>query len=83
MLPLATLVHNNTQNATTNLMPNQLLSGWEPTITPDQSMGTDNPTMELRVNQLRQQRIQVTKALNAAANSKSPSTNMFQHRQKV
>jgi len=35
MLPLATLVHNNTQNVNTNLVPNQLLNGLEPTITPN------------------------------------------------
>ena len=64
-------------------MPNQLLNGLEPAITPKQSASTDNPTVELRVDQLRQQRIQVMKALNAAASSKSPSTNVFKHRQKV
>jgi len=83
MLPLTTLVHNNAQNTTTNLIPNQLLNGLEPAITPNQSASVNNPTAELRVNQLRQQRIQATKALNMAANSKSPSTNMFKHRQKV
>src|SRR6266853_1002491 len=83
MLPLATLVHNNTQNATTNLIPNQLLNGLEPVITPDQSAGSNNPTAELRVDQLRQRRIQATKVLNTAASSKSPSTNMFKHGQKV
>src|SRR6266851_7960259 len=83
MLPLATLVHNNAQNVTTNLIPNQLLNSLEPMITPDQSMGTDNLTVELRVNQLRQQRVQVTKALNIAANSKSPLTNVFKYGQKV
>ena len=83
MLPLATLVHNNTRNTTTNLMPNQLLNSLEPAITPNQSAGSNNPTAELRVNQLRQWRIQAMKALNMAASSKSPSTNMFKHGQKV
>ena len=83
MLPLTTLVHNNTWNTTTNLIPNQLLSRLELVITPKLAMGTENPTVELRVDQLRQWRVQVTKALNTAANSKSSLTNMFQHRQKV
>ncbi len=77
MLPLTTLVHNNTQNITTNLIPNHPLNGLEPVITPDQAMGTDNLTAEPRVDQLRQQRVLVTKVLNTVANSKSPSTNMF------
>ncbi len=83
MLPLTMLVHNNAQNATTNLVPNQLLSGLELVITPDLAMGTENLTVELRIDQPRQRRVQVTKALNAAANSKSLSTNMFQYGQKV
>ncbi len=83
MLPLATLVHNNIQNITTNLIPNQLLSRLELVITPNLAMGTENLMAELRVNQLRQWRIQATKALNAVANSKSLSINVFQHGQKV
>jgi len=35
MLPLATLVHNNAQNATTAFSPNQLISGLKPAATPD------------------------------------------------
>ena len=55
MLPLTTLVHNNAQNVTTNLVSNQLLNGLEPAITPNQSAGSNNPMVELRVDQLRQQ----------------------------
>ncbi len=83
MLPLATLVHNNAQNTTTNLIPNQLLNSLEPAITPDQSAGTNNPTVELRVKQLRQWRVQAMKVLNVVANSKSPLGNVFKHGQKV
>ncbi len=83
MLPLATLVYNNARNLTTGLTLNQLLNGLEPTITPNQSANSDNPTAELRVNQLRQRRKQVTTALNNTANSKSPATNVFRHGQKV
>ncbi len=83
MLPLATLVHNNTQNSMTGLAPNQLLNGLEPTVTPDQTTNSDNPVATSRVEQLRQRRKQTTVALNNAANSKSPATNMFYHGQKV
>ena len=83
MLPLTTLVHNNTQNSTTGLAPNQLLNGLEPTITPNQRTNSDNLTAELRVDQLRQQRKQATAALNEAANSKSPTANVFKYGQKV
>ncbi len=64
-------------------MPNQLLNGLEPMITPDQGIESDNPTAELRVNQLRQRRVQAMKALNVAASSRSPSEDIFKHRQKV
>src|SRR6266853_4993430 len=64
MLPLTTLVHNNARNSTTGLTLNQLLNGLEPVVTPDQSTNSDNPTVELRVNQLRQRRKQATMALN-------------------
>jgi len=77
MLPLATLVHNNAQNRITGLISNQLLNGLEPDITPNQMTGADNPTAELRVNQLRQWRVLATKALSMAANSKTLSMNMF------
>src|SRR6266851_5497879 len=83
MLPLATLVHNNAQNTTTGLAPNHLLNGLEPTATPNQTTNSDNPTAQAWVNQLRQWRKQVIEALNKAANSKSPTTNVFHLRQKV
>src|SRR5713101_8455933 len=83
MLPLATLVHNNMQNLTTGLAPNLLLNGLEPTVTPNQTSNSENPTARSRVDQLRQRRKQVTVALNNAANSKSPTTNVFKHGQRV
>ena len=47
LLPLATLVHNNSANSTTRLAPNQLLIGREPPATPAQAEGGDNPLAEL------------------------------------
>jgi hypothetical protein len=52
MLPIATLVHNNSGNSTTRLMPNQLLIGGEPPTTLAQGEGTDNPLAEQRARQL-------------------------------
>jgi len=83
MLPLTTLVHNNARNSTTGLAPNQLLNGLEPTVTPNQATNSNNLTAELRVDQLRQRRKQAITALNQVANSKSPTTNVFKHGQKV
>ena len=83
MLPLATLVHNNSRNSTTQLVPNTLLYGLEPQVTPEQSRGGDNPLAELRVDQLRERRILATKALNQAANSKMPPVSTWEPGQKV
>ncbi len=63
-LPLATLVHNNSQNATIRTSPNQLLIGREPPATPNQTEGASNPLAETRVRQLRERRILATQALN-------------------
>jgi hypothetical protein len=46
MLPIATLVHNNSANSTTRLAPNQLLIGRELLATLVQGEGTDNPLAE-------------------------------------
>src|SRR6266851_3165099 len=83
MLPLATLVHNNTWNSTAGAAPNLLLTGLEPAVTPDQTSNSDNPVANSRVDQLRQRRRQVTAALNSAANSKSPAADIFKCGQKV
>jgi hypothetical protein len=57
MLPLATLMHNNTKNATTGHAPNRLIIGLEPLGIPDYGEGSDNPLAEEHVKQLRQWRI--------------------------
>ncbi len=83
MLPLATLIHNNTRNSTTGLAPNLLLHGLEPAATPDQVSPSDNPAARARVDYLRQRRKQAITALNKMANSNSPTRNVFNHREKV
>ena len=64
VLPLATLMHNNSQNATIRTSLNQLLIGLEPPATPNQAEGASNPLAEQRVRQLREQQILATQALN-------------------
>jgi len=73
MLPLAMLVHNNAQNGTMGFAPNNLLIGREPPATPAQGKGMENPLAEQRVNQLRQQRILTTQALNNTAKKARPT----------
>ncbi len=83
MLPLATLVHNNTKNGTTGFTPNDLLIGREPSATPEQAEGADNPLAEQRVTQLRQWRILATHALNNAAEKVRPTEAKWSIGQKV
>jgi hypothetical protein len=74
LLPLATLVHNNSANASTRLAPNQLLIGREPPATPTHGEGTENPLAEQRVKQLRERRVMVTQALNRLVQKHTPDT---------
>jgi hypothetical protein len=83
MLPIATLVHNNSANSTTRLAPNQLLIGREPPATPAQGEGTDNPLAEQRVRQLHERRVMVTQALNKAAQKEPLDPPRFTKGQKV
>jgi hypothetical protein len=83
MLAIATLMHNNARNSTTGHAPNHLITGLEPTATPDHEEGTGNPLAKERVDQLRQWRILTREALNRAANRHSPSENMFHLGQRV
>ncbi len=83
MLPLATLVHNNSKNATIRTSPNQLLIGREPPATPSQVEGTNNPLAEQRVHQLREWQILATQALNQAANHQKPTEARWKKGQEV
>ena len=82
-LPLATLVHNNSQNTTIRTSPNQLLIGLEPPTTLNQAEGASNPLAEQRVRQLREWRILATQALNRAANNHAPTEPHWKKGQEV
>jgi hypothetical protein len=82
-LSIATLVHNNSENSTIKASPNQLLIGREPPATLSQGEGTDNPTAEQRVHQLRESRILITQALNRVANQWRPTEAKWEKGQKV
>jgi hypothetical protein len=83
LLPLATLVHNNSANSTTRLTPSQLLIGREPMAIPAQGEGTDNPLAEERVKQLQERRMMATQALNRAAQRHVPGPPRWTKGQKV
>jgi hypothetical protein len=66
-LPLASAVHNNRRNATTGLLPNQILLRYEPQLTPDASKPSNNDMAEERIKKLMENRDQATRAINEAA----------------
>jgi hypothetical protein len=66
-LPLATLVHNNRQNATTTLSPNQILLGYEPLTTHITKNITDNQMTEDRLGQMEEFQKKAVQTLNDAA----------------
>src|SRR6267142_1228333 len=73
-LPIATLVHNNSANSTTGFAPNELLIGWEPPLTPEQGVSSNNNTAEEQATNLRNNRILATQAINQVANKGTPTT---------
>ena len=66
-LALASAVHNNRRNATTGLSPNQILLGYEPSLTPGPSEPSNNVMAEERIRKLMENRDQATRAINEAA----------------
>ena len=66
-LALASVVHNNRRNATTRLLPNQILIGYKPQLTPETSAPSNNDLAEEQIRKLMENRNQATKAINEAA----------------
>ena len=66
-LSIATAVHNNRQNATTKLSPNQILLGYETSLIPSDSPTSNNLMVEERLELLKQRREMAIDAINKIA----------------
>ena len=66
-ISIATIVHNNRRNATTKLSPNQIILGYEPTLTPETRVKTTNQTVEDWIKMMLQRRQEAIQALNDIA----------------
>ena len=66
-LALALAVHNNRRNTTTGLLPNQILLGYDPQLTPEISPPSNNDLVEERIKELMENKNQATRAINKAA----------------
>jgi Integrase zinc binding domain/Chromo (CHRromatin Organisation MOdifier) domain len=82
-LPIATAVHNNTRNSTTGFAPNTLLLGWEPPLTPDQTIITSNQKAEDYVTKFQKNRLMAILALNKATSAHAPNSSKYAQGQRV
>jgi hypothetical protein len=69
-LTIVMAVHNNWQNETTGLLPNQILLGYELTLHPKESTLSNNEAMETRVQNVIRKREQAINAINQTAREK-------------
>ena len=66
-ISIAMIVHNNQRNATTKLLPNQVILGYKPTLTPETKIKTTNQTAEDRIKIMLQRQQEAVQALNDIA----------------
>ena len=66
-ISIATIIHNNQRNATTKLLPNQIILGYEPTLTPETKIETTNQTVEDQIKIMLQRQQEAIQALNDIA----------------
>ena len=72
-IPIASAVHNNRINLTTNLSPNKILLGYSPCLAPSEVIRTDNEVAEKRVKQMIEAQDQAIKFINWKA-GEAPSS---------
>jgi hypothetical protein len=68
-LSIASAVHNNRTNSTIHMSPNEALIGYQVKLLPDLIVQSQNPTVEERVESIKERRDQAIKALNQAVNA--------------
>jgi len=80
---MAMAVHNNTRNSTTGFSPNTLLLGWEPPLTPDQTLTTSNQKAEDYIAKFQKNHLMAILALNKAASAHVPVSSKYTQGQRV
>ena len=63
-LPMATAVHNNAQNGTTRQVPNSVLMGFTPTLTPSSNQKFGVPAADDRITRMIQAQKLAIEAIN-------------------
>src|ERR1700691_1495645 len=69
-LAIATAVHNNRRNETTDLSPNQILLGFETTLVPSETPLSNNQSAEDRLTRIKEKRAQAIDAINQTQKGK-------------
>ena len=77
------MVHNNRKNTTTGLLPNQILLGYEPQLTPNASEPSNNDLAEERVKKLMENRDQATRAIIEAVKGNEIISSQYHVRDQV
>ena len=77
-LTMASAVHNNRENATTKLAPNQILLGYETTLIPSETPSSNNEAAQGRSELLIRKREQAIDAINRTARSHEVIPPQFQ-----
>ena len=72
-ISIASAVHNNWINSTTNLSPNEILLGYSPCLAPSEVIRTDNEAAEKRVKRMIEAQDQAIKFINQKA-GEAPSS---------
>jgi hypothetical protein len=63
-LAIATAIHNNRQNKTIRLLPNQILLGYEVTLHPEEETPSNSEAIEMRIKDMVEKRAQAVNAIN-------------------
>ena len=76
-ISIATAIHNNRQNATTKLSPNQILLGYETTLIPTGTGESTNEAMERQLETMIEKRLAAIDAINHMAKARAPIPSQY------
>ena len=82
-ISIATAIHNNRQNATTKLSPNQILLRYETKLIPAGTEESTNEAMEWQLETMMEKRLVAIDTINQMAKTKAPIPSQYKNRDQV
>ena len=76
-ISIATAIHNNRRNATTKLLPNQILLGYETKLIPTGTRESTNEATERRLETMIKKRLAAIDAINQTAKARAPIPSQY------